>query len=205
VVSVEYSAWSDTSNSCTMIVASNGSAGRGEGSGGATSVDTNGDGIGDSPMGTPGDVVDGHASPGLAGNNNPAGKGDGGSGSSRVICTHLHRLGLLSLEDYQRDLAFTHTHLTQAHIDGYHYWAIHVVRTMRRKDSFGKLTVKLSRYIAQARANDIAFIVGASKRRDWVGRAFRLVGEPLCYLIGRFVDKQDWQQLYQENSQGVKL
>ncbi|MCP4526811.1 MAG: hypothetical protein GY833_13020 [Aestuariibacter sp.] len=200
VVSVEYSAWSDTSNSCTMIVASNGSAGRGEGSGGATSVDTNNDGIGDSPMGTKGDVVDGHPQ------QSPPGTGQGGSdGGARVICTQLYSLGLLSLEDYLRDLAFTHTHLTQAHIDGYHYWAIHVVRTMRREDMHGKLTVKLSRYIAQARANDIAFIVGASERYDWAGRVFRLVGEPLCYLIGRLVGKQDWQQLYQENSQGGKL
>lgn len=124
------------------------------------------------------------------------GRGDGSSsdGNTRVICTELKRQGLISKADWIMDLRFTATHLSPTHVQGYHLFAIPVVRALRK----GRW-VKFWTWAAQRRANDIAFVTGKSTKRDLQGRAIRYIMEPICWTLGRFVPEQNWASLYEGN------
>ena len=52
------------------------------------------------------------------------------------------------------------------------------------KTKLDSLFVKIVRIIAQARANEIAYQVGRRSRGDMLGKAVRLVGESMCFIIG---------------------
>lgn len=110
--------------------------------------------------------------------------GTGGGAGTRVICTELHRQGLLSREDWLRDLDFTRRALTATHVRGYHAWAIPTVRWMKRNE----LLCRIIRAVAQARANEIAYLTGNRDRSDLLGRIIRYTCEPLCWLIGRLIE-----------------
>jgi hypothetical protein len=38
--------------------------------------------------------------------------------------------------------------------------------------------------------------MGLRRRGDWRGKLVRLLGEPLCWLIGSLIGEQDWRSLY---------
>jgi hypothetical protein len=46
------------------------------------------------------------------------------------------------------------------------------------------LFVKTIRIIAQARANEIAYQVGAKSQNDILGKFVRIIGEGMCFIIG---------------------
>ena len=109
----------------------------------------------------------------------------------RVICNELLRQKLMTKEQVILDYRFTRDYLTPQHVAGYHYWAIWMVRQMRK----GKY-VKLWKHLAGHRANEIAYIYGQADRPDYLGKLYRKLLEPICYVIGYFVDKKDWSILY---------
>lgn len=112
--------------------------------------------------------------------------------SAKVICTELHRQGLMSRADYVLGADHARTHLTERHYRGYHLWALAAVRHMRRS----KRASAFWRVLAQARADHIAYLNGEVARRNRIGAILCAVGYPLCYFIGGFVADQDWQALY---------
>lgn len=114
--------------------------------------------------------------------------------SAKVICTELHRQGLMSRADYALGADYARKHLTERHYRGYHAWALSVVRHMRRS----KRATAFWRILAQARADHIAYLYGDTARRNRFGALLCAVGYPTCYLIGGFVHEQDWKGLYVE-------
>ena len=116
----------------------------------------------------------------------------GGAIGGRVICNELQRQGVMSRQDVLLDYRFTRDHLTPQHVNGYHVWAVHVVKQMRK----GK-GVKMWRHLAQHRANEIAFIYGKRDKPDYLGKIYRKILEPICWSVGFFCEKTDWSVLYQ--------
>ena len=115
----------------------------------------------------------------------------GASVGGRVICNELRRHGLMTTEDILIDYYFTQKYLTPTHVNGYHIWAISVVRKMRSKKS-----VKLWHHIAKHRLNEVKYILGKRDKPDYLGKVYRVVGESICYVLGKFCKKTDWSVLY---------
>lgn len=121
-----------------------------------------------------------------------------GKAITRVICTELYRQNLMTKEDVLIDLEFTKKHLTQQHIDGYHAWAINVVFNMRK----GKY-VKFWKHIAQRRCNEIKYLMGKADKPDYLGKVYRKIFEPICYIVGYFKKDTDWSILYKGEKNGT--
>ena len=116
------------------------------------------------------------------------------SGDSRVICTHFFRIGQMSSVLWRADMEFTRR-LSPQTVRGYHLWAIPYVRFMRRHSWAASIMLPL----AIARAQEVAFVVGVAQRGSALGKIIRLLGEPICWVLGAFVSQQDWQSLYRED------
>lgn len=115
----------------------------------------------------------------------------GGAIGGRVICNELQRQGVMSRQNVLLDYRFTRDHLTPQHVNGYHVWAVHVVKQMRKGRG-----VKLWRHLAQHRANEIAYIYGKRDKPDYLGKIYRKILEPICWSVGFFCEKTDWSVLY---------
>ena len=116
----------------------------------------------------------------------------GGMLGGRVICNELHRQGFLERRQVILDYKFTREHLTPKHVKGYHVWATHVVRKLRE----GK-QISLWRHMAIHRAREIEYIYGERDKPDYLGKIYRHVGEPICWVLGNFCKETDWSVLYQ--------
>ena len=112
--------------------------------------------------------------------------------SERVVCTELVAQGLLNPGLYFLDVRFTEERLSPACVRGYHVWAVPLVRLMRKSEFVTRLVAPVARW----RAEEIAHLLGAKPRGNVAGKLVRLMGEPLCRLIGAFVSETDYQQLY---------
>ena len=121
----------------------------------------------------------------------PVGSFIGGSIGGRVICNELQRQGVMSRQNVLLDYRFTRDYLTPQHVNGYHVWAVHVVKQMRKGRG-----VKLWRHLAQHRANEIAYIYGKRDKPDYLGKIYRKILEPICWSVGFFCEKTDWSVLY---------
>jgi hypothetical protein len=118
--------------------------------------------------------------------------------SSKVICTELHRQGLMSRDDHERCARHAREHLTEQHYRGYHVWALSVVRHMRRS----KRATAFWRTLAAARADHIAYLYGETSRRNILGALLCAIGHPACRLIGKLASKRDWRSLYAPKESG---
>ena len=118
--------------------------------------------------------------------------------SGRVICNELFRQNLMSAKDVLIDLEFTQKRLTKQHINGYHAWAIGVVKGLRK----GKF-VKLWKHIAQHRCNEIKYLLGKADKPDYLGKIYRKIFEPMCYIIGYFKKETDYTVLYTGEKNGT--
>jgi hypothetical protein len=103
-----------------------------------------------------------------------------------VICTELKSKGLLDASLYAEGAKHI-SKLSPKTIAGYHVWAIPYTRLMRRSS----LAVRLITPIALARTKHL------SGRKNFIGFLTVIIGEPVCYLIGHFVNRtQNWKSLY---------
>jgi len=116
--------------------------------------------------------------------------------AGRVICNELRRQGLLTTRDVILDYKFTREHLTPQHVAGYHFWAVGVVKKLRK----GK-GVKLWKHIASHRANEIAYIYGQRDKPDYLGKIYRKIFEPVCWTVGLFCKETDWSILYEDKQE----
>lgn len=120
----------------------------------------------------------------------------GGSSSSggegRVICTHFYKKGMLSREVWRADLEFTAKHLSETTVRGYQYWAIPYVKLMRRS----VLAENIMFPLAEHRANELAYQLGRRECGSLRGKLIRTLLEPVCFIIGSFVEQKDWSQLW---------
>jgi len=119
-----------------------------------------------------------------------SGGNDSGSSNARVICTELHRTKELSTQDWVRDVKFTFNNLSKKHVKGYLSWAVPTVEHIQKYPRYRKVW----KHIAQHRANDIAWRMNQGKF-DLLGRIYAGIGEPLCWLIGNFVNDKQYEEL----------
>ena len=117
----------------------------------------------------------------------------GASLGGRVICNELRRQKLMKTKDVTVDLKFTLEYMSPRHIKGYHFWAPRIVLGLRK----GKM-VKFWYHIAQHRSNEIQYLMGKRKKPDYLGKLYRLIFEPICYIIGIFANKRDVSFLWKE-------
>lgn len=120
-------------------------------------------------------------------------------GGSKVICTELVRQGMMSTDDLRLGHRFVAERLSQAHVDGYHAWAVPVVRLMRRSP----MTTRFFRVLARARADHIAGHYGCAERGSLLGRVLCAVGEPMCWVIGKLSRRTDYRKLYANKVQSL--
>ena len=120
-------------------------------------------------MGTSGDVV---------GAKNP--DGSASDSNTRVICTELVRQGLMAPRLQRLDIAYTLKKLSPTTVKGYHFWAVPYVRLMKKSS----LATSAIEPFATWRALEIAYLMGDLKTPHMRGRLVRLIGEPLCLMIG---------------------
>lgn len=114
----------------------------------------------------------------------------------RVICTHFVMQKRLSAELWKADIRFT-ARLSPATVRGYHFWAVPYVRLMRRHRWAEAVMLPLATW----RAQEVAFQMGKRARGSYLGKLVRLVGEPICWLVGQFAREADWSSLYQQGAQ----
>ena len=110
----------------------------------------------------------------------------------RVICNELYRQGFMTKKQVMLDYQFTRDYLTPIHVSGYHKWAVTAVRLMRK----GK-GIRFWKHIATHRANEIEHIYGLRSKGDLLGKIYRKIFEPICWIIGNFCDDSDWSVLYE--------
>ena len=120
----------------------------------------------------------------------------GGNSSGRVICTHFYRRGMLDRELWRADMEFTYGNLSATTVRGCQYWAIPYVRLMRRS----RLAERIVYPLAKARAVEVAYKAGKLPKGSYFGKLVRLIGEPICFAIGYFVDQKDWRPLWIETN-----
>ena len=115
----------------------------------------------------------------------------GGLLGGRVICNELMRQGIMTRKQVVLDYKFTRDYLTPTHVNGYHVWAVWMVKQMRKGRFVG-----FWKHVAGHRANEIAYIYGERATPDYLGKAYRKILEPICWSIGFFCKKTDWTVLY---------
>ena len=120
---------------------------------------------------------------------------DKGDSDGTVICTELVRQGLVpeALAKHSSNFA-EHTLHERVHL-GYTWWGIPAVKLMRKSKLATKLAAKLMP--AWAKATQGKFTI--------LGWLARIIGEPMCFLIGLFRNKEAaYNELEQHKSTEAK-
>jgi len=113
--------------------------------------------------------------------------------AGRVICNELCKQGLIDRKMLLNDYKFTKDYLTPCHVNGYHLWAVWMVRQLRQNKF-----LKLWQHIVVHRGNEIAYIYGEREKPDYLGKLYRKIFEPVCWILGKFCKETDWSVLYQK-------
>ena len=171
------------SGTCPASSPSGGDGGGDDPSGG---VDNDGDGLGDAPSGDGTPTAD-CCSPEGAG-------ADGGDGGGSVLCTYFFGKGMLAEHIYLADLAYGKAHVSENVLNGYHAWAVPMVRYLRAHPD--SLAEKVAYYLVRGWTQEMAYTMGASDKGSLVGKILRTIGEPICAIIGKIAGVQNWQSLY---------
>jgi len=103
-------------------------------------------------------------------------------GGGTVICTELYKQNLMSKEDHQLSWNFTTNNFSDTHINGYWYWAVPMVKLMKKN----KLATKFWNHIMSNRTKDIKWRLGKSKF-NLLGRLYSLLIENGSYAVGKLI------------------
>lgn len=122
------------------------------------------------------------------------GMSGGGNRGGRVICTHFFRRGMIERDLWRADLEYTYKNLSPATVRGYQYWAIPYVSLMRKSP----LAERIMFPLAKARAEELGYLMGIRKKGSLRGKIVRVIGESICFAIGKVVKQKDWAFLWQE-------
>jgi len=113
--------------------------------------------------------------------------------AGRVICNELCKQGLIDKKQLLNDYKFTRDYLTPQHVNGYHVWAVWMVKQLRKKRF-----LSFWQHIVVHRGNEIAYIYGETNKPDYLGKLYRKIFEPVCWILGSFCKETDWSVLYQK-------
>jgi len=103
----------------------------------------------------------------------------------KVVCTELHRQGLLDSKIYQADSEYAKL-IPVSVVTGYHFWGIPLSKLMRKS----KLVTTLVRPFATAWAYSMAYKMGATNKRNIFGEILEFIGIPICHLLGSLIKKE---------------
>jgi hypothetical protein len=111
-----------------------------------------------------------------------------GGGGLTVICTELHRQGLMDDATFEADERFGNE-LPPEVLDGYRLWAVPVVRAMRKS----KLVTAIVTPLALGWAREMRRRVTGEGKGSAIGGLLLFVGVPLCGWLGRKLDRLAWR------------
>ena len=103
----------------------------------------------------------------------------------RVICTELYRQKLMSKEDHRLSWNFTVNNFSDTHINGYWYWAVPMVKLMKKN----KLVTKFWNHIMFNRTKDIKWRLKKGKF-NLLGRLYSMLIENGSYVVGKLISKK---------------
>ena len=117
-----------------------------------------------------------------AANRDAARGGSDDSGSSKIVCTAMYKT--TGLEEWKKHIRvwqiFERKYLTPYHEKGYHILFKPFVKGMHKSN----IIKALGAHVAKHRTQDLKHIMFNSKP-SWIGRVYRKILEPICYLVGR--------------------
>ena len=109
-------------------------------------------------------------------------RGQGGPGDSKIVCTAMYKT--TGLEEWKKHIRvwqiFERKYLTPYHEKGYHILFKPFVKGMHKSN----IIKALGAHVAKHRTQDLKHIMFNSKP-SWIGRIYRKILEPICYLVGR--------------------
>jgi len=106
-------------------------------------------------------------------------------GGGTVICTELYKQNLMSKEDHRLSWNFTINNFSDTHINGYWYWAVPMVKLMKKN----KLVTKFWNHIMSNRTKDIKWRLKKGKF-NLLGRLYSMLIENGSYVVGKLIFKK---------------
>ena len=110
------------------------------------------------------------------------GMGSSGTDSGKIVCTAMYKT--TGLEEWKKHIRvwqiFERKYLTPYHEKGYHILFKPFVKGMHKSN----IIKALGAHVAKHRTQDLKHIMFNSKP-SWIGRIYRKILEPICYLVGR--------------------
>ena len=107
-----------------------------------------------------------------------------------VICTELYRQKLMSKEDHRLSWNFTINNFSNTHINGYWYWAVPMVKLMKKN----KFVTKFWNHVMSNRTKDIKWRLKKGKF-NLLGRLYSMLIENGSYVIGKLICKKSKEVL----------
>ena len=102
-----------------------------------------------------------------------------------VICTELYKQNLMSKEDHRLSWNFTIDNFSNTHINGYWYWAVPMVKLMKKN----KLVTKFWNHVMSNRTKDIKWRLKKGKF-NLLGRLYSMLIENGSYVVGKLISKK---------------
>ena len=103
-------------------------------------------------------------------------------GGGTVICTELYKQNLMSKENHRLSWNFTIDNFSDTHINGYWYWAVPMVKLMKKN----KLITKFWNHVMSNRTKDIKWRLNKGKF-NLLGRLYSILIENGSYVIGKII------------------
>ena len=102
-----------------------------------------------------------------------------------VICTELYKQNLMSKEDHKISWNFTIDNFSKIHLDGYWYWAVPMVKVMKKN----KTVTKFWKHIMSNRTKDIKWRLNKGNF-NLLGRLYSILIENGSYVVGKLIFKK---------------
>ena len=103
-----------------------------------------------------------------------------------VICTELYKQNLMSKEDHEISWNFTIDNFSKIHLDGYWYWAVPMVKVMKKN----KTVTKFWKHIMSNRTKDIKWRLNKGNF-NLLGRLYSILIENGSYIIGKIIKNKE--------------
>jgi hypothetical protein len=119
------------------------------------------------------------------------GDGGGGDSSGTVICTELHRQGLIPTDFYHAEAKYGYS-LPIEIMDGYRVWAMPLVRLMKKSGIFTGIV----HFFAQPVLNEMAHRADKAYKTSFKGSVMLSMALPVCLVIGRIKSARNVKYAY---------
>ncbi|WP_417793787.1 hypothetical protein [Terasakiella pusilla] len=117
---------------------------------------------------------------------NGTGSESGAGSEGTVICTELHRRGLMSLRDYHDSHLYATTRLPASFMRGYQFWAVPYVAVMKRFE----WAVAFIHPFVRWRTCEILYRLGRTPRGSYRGKILCALHDRLCTALGAFLSRR---------------